>query len=114
LQVKAICSTLPHYTAIAHFKGGVFDKSFKTSNAGVFIGCANDHFKVYWILCPTCILIYIKYDCYVMSERKDCRYEMGSQNPLFEALPLPWWKEKEQNGKQLMINKILHRKSKIE
>lgn len=52
-RVTAICSTLPHYTAIAHFKGRSFDKQYKTSNAGVFIGCSKDHFKMVTEDCHT-------------------------------------------------------------
>lgn len=44
--MKDACQTLPHYTAVAHFAGNVLDTSQTNGDAGIFIGCGTDHFKV--------------------------------------------------------------------
>ncbi|VDI44861.1 Hypothetical predicted protein, partial [Mytilus galloprovincialis] len=52
-KMKDACQTLPHYTAVAHFAGNVLDTSQTNGDAGIFIGCGTDHFKVVTENCTT-------------------------------------------------------------
>ncbi|XP_063411666.1 uncharacterized protein LOC134694579 [Mytilus trossulus] len=52
-KMKDVCQTLPHYTAVAHFVGNVLDTSATNRDAGIFIGCGTDHFRVVTENCTT-------------------------------------------------------------
>ncbi|CAG2240892.1 unnamed protein product [Mytilus edulis] len=52
-KMKDVCQTLPHYTAVARFVGNVLDTSETNRDAGIFVGCGTDHFKVVTANCTT-------------------------------------------------------------
>ncbi|XP_052080952.1 uncharacterized protein LOC127718903 [Mytilus californianus] len=52
-KMKDACQNLPHYTGVARFVGKLLDTSQTNSDAGIFIGCGPDHFKVVTENCTT-------------------------------------------------------------
>ncbi|CAC5391661.1 unnamed protein product [Mytilus coruscus] len=52
-KMKDACQNLPHYTGVGRFVGKLLETSQTTSDAGIFIGCGTDHFKIVTENCTT-------------------------------------------------------------